>query len=79
LFLSVVGVINGLLTFGEIDLLTQGGPSNHTNVLAYGLYRTAFLDFNQGQAAAQSVLLFLIVGGVSAAQIALLRKKIHHV
>ena len=62
LFLSVVGVVNGLLTFGEIDILTQGGPANHTNVLAYSLYTTAFVDFNQGRAAAQSVLLFVFVG-----------------
>ena len=77
LFLSVVGVVNGLLTFGEIDILTQGGPANHTNVLAYSLYTTAFVDFNQGRAAAQSVLLFAFVGIVSVAQIALLRRRVH--
>jgi ABC-type sugar transport system permease subunit len=77
LFLSVVGVINGLLTFGEIDILTQGGPGDHTNVLAYSLYTTAFVDFNEGRAAAQSVLLFVFVGIVSVAQIALLRRRVH--
>jgi multiple sugar transport system permease protein/sn-glycerol 3-phosphate transport system permease protein len=77
LFLSVVGVINGLLTFGEIDILTEGGPGDHTNVLAYSLYRTAFVDFNEGRAAAQSVLLFVFVGIVSVAQIALLRRRLH--
>jgi sn-glycerol 3-phosphate transport system permease protein len=76
LFLSVIGVINGLLTFGEIDILTQGGPGDHTNVLAYALYRAAFTEFDRGKAAAMSVLLFPFVGSVSAVQLALLRKRV---
>jgi sn-glycerol 3-phosphate transport system permease protein len=77
LFLGVVGVTSALLSFGEIDILTQGGPSGHTNVLAYALYQTAFVDFDQGKAAAMSMLLFAFVALLAGAQLALLRKRVH--
>jgi sn-glycerol 3-phosphate transport system permease protein len=75
LFLTTVGVIGGLLTFGEIDLLTEGGPNDRTNVVAYSLYTTAFDDLNQGKAAAMSVLLFVTIAIVTAVQLMLLRKR----
>ena len=77
LFLGVVGVTSALLSFGEIDILTQGGPNGHTNVVAYALYQTAFVDFDQGRAAAMSMLLFAFVAVLAIVQLALLRKRVH--
>jgi sn-glycerol 3-phosphate transport system permease protein len=77
LFLSTVGVIGGLLTFGEIDLLTDGGPGDGTNVVAYSLYTAAFRDLDQGRSAAIAVLLFLVVALVTGVQLAILRRRIH--
>jgi sn-glycerol 3-phosphate transport system permease protein len=77
LFLSTIGVIGGLLTFGEIELLTRGGPGERTNVVAYSLYTAAFRDLDQGRAAAIAVLLFLVVALLTGLQVALLRKRIH--
>ena len=34
-FAAVVGSILAFHSFGQIDLLTEGGPQNHTNVLVY--------------------------------------------
>jgi sn-glycerol 3-phosphate transport system permease protein len=77
LFLSTVGVIGGLLTFGEIDLLTNGGPGDRTNVVAYSLYTAAFRDLDQGRSAAIAVLLFLVIALLTGAQLALLRRRIN--
>ena len=66
LFLSTAGVIGGLLTFGEIDLLTKGGPGERTNVVAYSLYNAAFRSVDQGKASAIAVLLFLVIALLTA-------------
>ena len=41
-FATVVLMIRSFQTFGEIDLLTGGGPHERTNVLVYALYSTVF-------------------------------------
>lgn len=61
LFVSVVGVIFAFESFGQIQILTQGGPLGATNVIVYSIYREAFLHYNIGLASAQAVVLFVIV------------------
>ncbi|HLB23084.1 MAG TPA: sugar ABC transporter permease [Dehalococcoidia bacterium] len=61
LFVSVVGVIFAFQSFGQINILTQGGPLDSTNVIVYSIYREAFLHYNVGLASAQAVVLFVIV------------------
>lgn len=70
-FVLVISVINSFQSFGVIDMLTQGGPMNRTKLLVYGLYQEAFVNFQYGKAAAQGVVLFLLVFLVSMAQIKL--------
>jgi len=60
-FAAIVGVIGGFQAFGQIDILTQGGPSHHTLVLIYDLYQQAFQYDNFGSAAVLSVSLFVIL------------------
>jgi sn-glycerol 3-phosphate transport system permease protein len=60
-FASVVGVIGSFQAFGQIDLLTQGGPNNHTLVLIYYIYQAAFEQNNYGLAAVMSIALFVIL------------------
>jgi sn-glycerol 3-phosphate transport system permease protein len=60
-FASVVGIIGSFQAFGQIDLLTQGGPNNHTLVLIYYIYEAAFQQNNYGLAAVMSVTLFVIL------------------
>jgi ABC-type sugar transport system permease subunit len=60
-FAMVVGVIGGFQAFGQIDILTQGGPDHHTLVLIYDLYQQAFQYNNAGDAAVLSVALFTIL------------------
>jgi len=61
LFVSTVGVIFAFQSFGQIDILTKGGPLDSTTVIVYSIYREAFLHYNVGLASAQAVVLFVIV------------------
>lgn len=57
----VVNIIQAFQSFGQIKLLTQGGPVESTNVMIYSIYRDAFFNYRFGSAAAQSVILFVII------------------
>lgn len=57
----VVNIIQAFQSFGQIKILTEGGPNESTNVIVYSIYRDAFFNYSFGSAAAQSVILFLIV------------------
>lgn len=57
----VVNVIQAFQSFGQIKILTEGGPNESTNVIVYSIYRDAFFNYKFGDAAAQSVVLFIII------------------
>lgn len=60
-FVGVVATINVLQSFGQVQILTQGGPVDSTNVIVYSIYRNAFFNVRFGFAAAQAMLLFILV------------------
>ncbi len=57
----VVNIIQAFQSFGQVKVLTQGGPGESTNLIVYSIYRDAFFNYRFGGAAAQSVLLFGII------------------
>lgn len=57
----VVNIIQAFQAFGQVKILTQGGPGESTNLLVYSIYRDAFFNYRFGSAAAQSVVLFAII------------------
>ena len=68
LFLSVMGVIWNLQLFDAVFILTQGGPANASVSVVYYIYRGAFHFDQLGHSATMSVLLFLLVMGLTLAQ-----------
>jgi sn-glycerol 3-phosphate transport system permease protein len=76
LFASVVLVIRTLQTVGEIDLLTQGGPAERTNVLVYALYQTVSRDPGVGSAFA--VVLFVLILALTLLQFRFLERRVHY-
>ena len=60
-FVVVTNIINAFQSFGQIKLLTQGGPGEATNVIVHDIYKNAFMNYRYGFASAESVVLFLIV------------------
>ncbi|WP_441247419.1 carbohydrate ABC transporter permease [Kitasatospora sp. McL0602] len=79
-FLVVVSTINALQSFGQIHILTKGGPDGATRTLVYSVYEKAFAygssDF--GTASAQAVVLLVVVLGCAAVQFGVLERKVHY-
>lgn len=57
LLITMIGVLVG--GFDVINVLTQGGPLQATNVLIYDIYKNAFENFKMGYASAQAYVLFM--------------------
>jgi multiple sugar transport system permease protein len=75
LFVLVIGTINSLQVFGQMFVLTRGGPMNATLSLVYLLYNEAFGLARFGYAAAISFILFAIIMGLSFLQLTLGRSR----
>lgn len=79
LFATVVLTIGAFQTYGQIDLLTQGGPGDATRVLVYSIYGTTSpIANNEGVQSATAVLLFGVVFLLSIVQFGFLDKRVHY-
>ena len=70
----VFSVAGSLLAFDQFYIITAGGPSNSTLTAVYTIYRTSFVSLHLGYGAALSILTMLVLGGVSAVQLLLIRQ-----
>ena len=79
-FLLVVSTVIAIQSFGQIHILTRGGPAGATTTLVYSLYLNAFAfgSTNYGLASAQALILFLIVVVVTALQFGILERKVFY-
>ena len=78
-FLLVINVIYAFFgTFGIIDAATEGGPGKETAVLVYKLYFDGFKALDLGGSAAQSVVLMLIVIGLTVAQFRFIESRVNY-
>lgn len=59
LLTTMIGVLFG--GFDVINVMTQGGPLDATNILIYDIYRNAFQYFRMGYASAEAYILFIFV------------------
>lgn len=68
---AFVLIYNGIFAFQVFDqvfVLTGGGPANSTNVVVLELYRQAFQRYRFGYAAAEAMVLFLFILGITVIQ-----------
>ena len=78
-FLTVImTVIGSLKVFGQIYVMTQGGPSNSTKVLVYYIWETAFKLFDLGYASAAATILFCIILAFTLIQWQLRKRWVFH-
>jgi sn-glycerol 3-phosphate transport system permease protein len=77
-FATIVGSIFAFHSFGQIDLLTEGGPQDHTNVLVYAIYRTVFKENNDGKAAVLAIALFAITLVLTMVQLRILERRVSY-
>ena len=74
LFVFVTHVIGSFQIFGQVFILTQGGPGDATRTAVQHLYETAFQNFFAfGSASAMAWVLFAFIVGFSLLQFRLLR------
>lgn len=73
LYLVLLSTIGSFQVFTQIILMTGGGPGFATETLVHLIYKTGFRDFEFGFAAAQSVILFIIIFIVSVLQFRVLK------
>jgi raffinose/stachyose/melibiose transport system permease protein len=62
LFMLMISAIGSMLVFDFIYLMTQGGPGYASQVLAYKLFKEAFLNFRAGYASAIGLTVSLFCG-----------------
>lgn len=77
-FLLIIDILNAFQEFGVINIMTQGGPVDSTNVMVYSIYRDAFFNFRFGSAAAESAILFIILLILTIVQFKSSEKKVYY-
>ena len=77
-FLLIVDVLAAFQTFTQIHVMTSGGPLDATNVLVFSIYREFYFNGKYGFAAAQSIMLFLIILVLTIIQFGVIEKRVHY-
>lgn len=67
-FVSVTSVIAAFNIFDQVYALTGGGPAGATEVLAYRIYKEAFVTWDLGRAAVMALILMAILMATTLAQ-----------
>ena len=65
LLVIVLQIIASFQIFGQVFIMTRGGPGGATRVLIQHIYESGFRDFNLGYASAISIFLFVVMFIVS--------------
>jgi len=76
LFISIVSVMACLQAFAPFLLMTSGGPGSSTRVMTLKIYGDAFFRLRMGRAAAESMILFLIMFIFSLIQIRVFKSEV---
>ncbi|WP_344171682.1 sugar ABC transporter permease [Kribbella lupini] len=77
-FVVVTSIIGSFQVFDQALIMTNGGPGSRTTTLVMYIYRTGFENYDQGYAAAQSLVLFGFIVVITAAQFLLQRRLVHY-
>jgi sn-glycerol 3-phosphate transport system permease protein len=78
-FLLIINVIYSFQAFGEIHILTSGGPGRATTTMVYSIFYDAFVGTPQrGIASAQAYMLALMVIVMSFVQFAGVNRRVHY-
>ncbi|WP_375386154.1 carbohydrate ABC transporter permease [uncultured Microbacterium sp.] len=68
ILVAVTQFIASFQIFGQVYIMTRGGPGTATVVLIQHIYETGFKNYQLGYAAAISVFLFVVMAAVAAIQ-----------
>ena len=78
-FLFIMNIISSFTdSFGLIDTMTEGGPVGQTEVMVYKIYVDGFKGLDYSGAAAQSIVLMLLVIGLTFIQFKWVERRVHY-
>lgn len=77
-FLLIVNTINSFHVFDNVQIMTQGGPVNSTNMFVYYIYQYGFDFFKIGYASAAGVILIMLVAIFTIIHFKFLAKRVHY-
>jgi sn-glycerol 3-phosphate transport system permease protein len=77
-FVIFLNITASFRAFGQIKLLTNGGPNGATTTLIYAMYENAFLNGRYETAYVQALILFVIIFVVTRIQTALEEKVVFY-
>jgi sn-glycerol 3-phosphate transport system permease protein len=78
-FLLVINVVYAFFdTFAIVHATTEGGPGRDTAILVYKVWHDGFRALDLGGSAAQSVVLMVIVVGLTIVQFRYVEKKVQY-
>jgi sn-glycerol 3-phosphate transport system permease protein len=58
--------------------VTQGGPAKATEILVFKVYNDGFRALDLGGSAAQSVVLMVVVIGLTVVQFRFIERRVHY-
>ncbi|MHB2018892.1 MAG: carbohydrate ABC transporter permease [Candidatus Xenobia bacterium] len=71
---TIISCISAVRVFGEIWVMTKGGPENSTLTLGWYIYTKGFTEFDMGYAAALALVMAAFVGLVSLMNVAFFKE-----
>ncbi len=74
-FVLVADTAVNLLLFAPVQILTRGGPVDSTNLVMFDIYRNAFVFADLPLAAAETVLLLIVVMAIVGLQFLMLNQR----
>lgn len=78
-FLIVINITDSFTdSFGIVDTLTGGGPFRATDLMVYKIYADGFRGFDYSGAAAQSIILMLLVMALTFVQFRYVERRVHY-
>lgn len=69
-------IIHSMNVFGLVWVMTEGGPSNHTETLLTYLYRKAFAESQYGYGTAVGVVVFILILGIALSSIKAMKREV---
>ncbi|TPK94133.1 sugar ABC transporter permease [Mesorhizobium sp. B2-4-12] len=78
-FLLVINITESFQdSFGIVDIMTSGGPANATNLMVYKIYSDGFKGLDYSGAAAQSIILMLLIIVLTIFQFRFIERRVHY-
>jgi sn-glycerol 3-phosphate transport system permease protein len=78
LFILVNAMINSVKLIDHLFILTKGGPSDASKLILYYIWESAFAFFDAPAAAAMTVLVLAVLGGLAAFQFFVIDRRTHY-